>query len=284
MPTAVITDSTSYLPDGWALAHDVTVVPVQVIVDAHALDETDAEQASSVITALRAGAQVSTSRPSPVRFASAIDRAVENGSDQAVILTVSAALSGTHEAAVAAAREARIPVQVIDSRSIGMGLGFAVMAAVEAADGGADARTVAGRAAEQARLTEMLFYVDTLEYLRRGGRIATTSALVGQALQVKPILRIADGRVEPVDRVRTASRAIERLVELALESRAGRPSMFAVSDLDAGTRADDVMRRLRDAAPDAEILRCRIGGVVGAHTGPGVVAIAVSPVEAPFSI
>lgn len=279
MRTAVITDSTSYLPDGWAVEHDAVIVPVQVIVDAHALDETDADQAAKVVAALRAGAQVSTSRPSPLRFTDAIERCAENGFDQAVIVTVSAALSGTHESAVTASRDARIPVQVIDSRSIGMGLGFAVMAAVSAAGEGSDARTVAGRAAAQARATSMLFCVDSLEYLRRGGRIATTSALVGQALQVKPILGIADGRVEPVDRVRTASRAIERLVDLALEECADRPRAFAIADLDAHRRADDVVTRLRAADPDARIVRCRIGGVVGAHTGPGVVAIAVTPDE-----
>ncbi len=277
MRTAVITDSTSYLPDGWAAAHGVVVVPVQVIVDAHALDETDADQAAIVTAALRAQGQVTTSRPSPARFAAALETAQRGGSQQAVILTLSSALSGTYEAACAAASSSAIPVEVVDSRSIGMGLGFAVMAACCAAESGAGAQAVAERGAEQARLTHTFFYVDTLEYLRRGGRVGGANARVGQALQVKPILSIVDGRVEPLDRVRTESRAIDRLVELALEARDGQECMVAVADLDAPARAEAVEARWRAADPAARVLRCAIGGVVGAHTGPGVIAVSVTP-------
>ena len=277
MRTGVITDSTSYLPAGWASAHDVGIVPVQVIVDAHARDETNAEQAAFVISALRSGAQVTTSRPSPARFAESIDHLREHGCDQVVILTLSSALSGTYEAACAAAERTEIPVEVVDSRSIGMGLGFAVMAAVCAADSGADAREVARSAAEQAHNTQMYFYVDTLEYLRRGGRIGNANAWVGTALQVKPILRIADGRVEPVDRVRTESKAIARLIELGLAARAGRSCIASISDLDAPTRVEAVINQWQSAAPDSPIVRSTIGGVVGAHTGPGVIAIAITP-------
>lgn len=277
MRTAVITDSTSYLPDGWALTHDVVVVPVQVIVDAHALDETDAEQAADVIAALRAGAQVSTSRPSPARFTAAVEQMSDRGYDEAVIITVSSALSGTYEAACSAATNAPIPVQVVDSRSIGMGLGFPVMAAAAAAQDQADSDVVAARVREQARATDIFFYVDTLEYLRRGGRVASASAFVGQALHVKPILRIVDGHVEPVDRVRTEGKAINRLVELALAGLTGPTHEVAISDLDAAGRADAVAEQVRALVPGISIVRTKIGGVVGAHTGPGIVAITTSP-------
>jgi len=275
--TGVITDSTAYLPAGWALAHDVCIVPVQVIVDAHARDETNADQAAFVISALRSGAQVTTSRPAPTRFTEAIEHVRDSGCEQAVILTLSSALSGTYEAACAAGAQSKIPVEVVDSRSIGMGLGFAVMAAVLAVASGADAHDAAARATEQALNTQIYFYVDTLEYLRRGGRIGNTNARVGTALQVKPILQIADGRVEPVDRVRTESKAIARLIELGLAAQAGRPCLVSISDLDAPERVEAVIDQWQVAAPDSPIIRSTIGGVVGAHTGPGVIAIAITP-------
>ena len=277
MRTGVIADSTAYLPAGWAHANEVSVVPVQVIVDAHARDETDAEQAAHVIAALRTGAQVTTSRPAPTRFTEAIEHVRERGCEQAVILTLSSALSGTYEAACAAAAQSKIRVEVVDSKSIGMGLGFAVMAAVLAARSGADAHEVAQRAREQAQNTQIYFYVDTLEYLRRGGRIGTANARVGTALQVKPILQIVDGRVEPVDRVRTESKAIARLIELGLAARAGRSCLVSISDLDAPARVEAVISQWQMAAPDSPIIRSTIGGVVGAHTGPGVIAIAITP-------
>jgi len=275
--TGVITDSTSYLPAGWANANEVYVVPVQVIVDAHARDETDAEQAASVISALRSGAQVTTSRPAPARFSIGIEYLRERGCDQVVIITLSSALSGTYEAACAAAAQSSIPAEVVDSRSIGMGLGFAVMAAAMAAASGANAHDAAARAMEQAQNTQIYFYVDTLEYLRRGGRIGNTNARLGTALQVKPILQIADGRVEPVDRVRTESKAIARLIELGLAAQAGRSCLVSISDLDAPGRVEAVIDQWRVAAPDSPIIRSTIGGVVGAHTGPGVIAIAITP-------
>lgn len=123
----------------------------------------------------------------------------------------------------------------------------------------------------------MFFYVDTLEYLRRGGRIGATNARLGTALQVKPILQIVDGLVEPVDRVRTESKAIARLIELGLDARAGRSCLVSISDLDAPARVEAVISQWQVAAPDSPIIRSTIGGVVGAHTGPGVIAIAITP-------
>lgn len=189
---------------------------------------------------------------------------------------MSAALSGTYDSARLAAREASVPVTVVDSHSIVMGLGFAAMTAAEAVYSGADA----ARAAEAARLSaaesSVLFYVDTLEFLRRGGRIGKASAWLGGALRVKPLLHVDDGVVAPLEKARTANRALGRLTELAVEAAADRPVRLAVQHLDAQERAEGMAARLRNKL-HAEVVVCEVTAVMGVHVGPGVVAVSVAP-------
>ncbi len=138
---------------------------------------------------------------------------------------LSSELSGTHEAAVLAAAEVRgdgIDVRVVDSRQLAMGLGFPVLAAARAARDGADAEEVEAAVQRTATSTDVLFYVDTLEHLRRGGRIGAAAALLGTALAVKPLLHVVDGRIAPLEKVRTASKALARLEELAVQRRGRR--------------------------------------------------------------
>jgi len=123
----------------------------------------------------------------------------------------------------------------------------------------------------------VMFYVDTLEYLRKGGRIGGASALVGHALQVKPILQIADGRVAPLEKVRTADKAISRMVELAVTAAIASHVEIAVQDVDAPDRADVLMSQLRERLPGVSIVRSQLGAAVGAHLGPGSVAVVIAP-------
>ena len=276
-PVAVITDSTSYLPRGWAAARGIQVVPVQVIVSGQPYDETEVDQAARVVQALRDWEMVTTSRPSPERFRAALQAAQDAGHDAAVIATLSSAMSATYESAVLAAKEASIPVEVVDSRTVAMGLGFAVLAGADAAAQGQSAEQVAALIADRAQAARVFFYVDTLEYLRRGGRVSAARAAVGQALQVKPLLQVADGKVLPLDRVRTPSRALARLEELAVEAAQARTAQIAVQHLAAPERAADLAVRLAARLPAAEIVQCPVGGVVGAHVGPGMVAAIVVP-------
>ncbi len=136
---------------------------------------------------------------------------------------LSGELSGTLESAQLAAPRSPVPVTVVDSRQVGMGTGFAVLAAADALDDGADAAAAAQAARRRAAGTTSLFYVDTLEYLRRGGRIGAVGALVGSALAVKPLLTLQDGRVVPLERVRTANKALSRLEELAVQAAGSAP-------------------------------------------------------------
>lgn len=274
----VITDSTAYLPNALVRSLDITVVPVQVIVAGTPFDETEDAQAQRVSDALRAWQPVTTSRPSPERFAQALQYEADERAEGVVIATLSAAMSATYESALIAAKEATIPVRVVDSRTIAMALGFAVMSGARCAEEGGSIDDVAEVIGTVAANSHIYFYVDTMEYLRRGGRVSATRAAVGQALQVKPILTVRDGSVVMHEKVRTAGKALGRLQALALQAAEDIGAVrFAVQHLGAAERASHLALALRDAHPDAEIIECPVGGVVGAHVGPGMVAVVVSP-------
>jgi DegV family protein with EDD domain len=158
-----------------------------------------------------------------------------------------------------------------------MGLGFAVLSGAHAAREGTPADRVVEIIEQRAHASSVLFYVDTLEYLRRGGRISAARAAVGHALQVKPLLRVVDGHVTPLENVRTAGRALARLEELAVEAADGLDVDIAVQHLSSPDRAAALASRLSERLPETTVVECPVGGVVGAHVGPGMVAIVVSP-------
>ena len=144
-----------------------------------------------------------------------------------------------------------------------------------------DAKTVAAIASVRARAATVIFFVDSLEYLRRGGRIGAASALLGSALAIKPLLALSDGHINPIEKVRTSARALTRLEELALRAlgAAGESGVdIAVHHLDSQTRAGDLVDRLRKRVPPSTtVILVELGAVVGAHVGPGTIAVAVSP-------
>jgi len=278
MPVAVVTDSTAYLPADLPEGSGIELVPVQVVIGGRPYDETaDEASPARVAEALRAWQPVTTSRPSPERFRHAFHDAAQHGAEAIVCATLSSRMSATYESAELAAKEVDIPVHLVDSRTVGMGLGFAVLAGARRASEGASAEEVAALVERRARASTSLFYVDTLEYLRRGGRIGAARAAVGQALQVKPILQILDGEVVPLERVRTTSKAMARLTELSLAATLGRSVEIAVQHLDAAQRAHELADMLRGYLTSTRIIVCPLGAVVGAHTGPGIVAVVVSP-------
>jgi len=274
---ALVTDSTAYLPADLVASRHVIVVPVQVVVGGQPFDEGTEITPAEVAAALRTWSVVTTSRPSPERFAKAYVEAAENGATAVVSAHLSGDMSGTYDSAVLAAREASIPVVVVDTRRVAMAMGFAVLEGARAAEAGADVETVARVVRDRAAASSALFYVDTLDYLRRGGRIGAATALVGQALAVKPILELVDGTVTPLEKVRTTSKALARLEELVLERAAGRPCDVAVHHLDSAARAEALAGHLVSRMADSRVLVSEVGAVVGAHVGPGMVAVAVSP-------
>ena len=275
---AVVTDSTAYLPAELVVEHGIDVVPLQVVIGGQSHDEGGETSSRSVTEALRSWKPVTTSRPGPAAFAAAFERAAASGATGVVSVHLSSQMSGTVESAQLAAKEAPLRVEVVDSRSLGMGLGFAVLAAARAAAAGGSVDDVAQVARDRAEASSSVFYVDTLEYLRRGGRIGPAAALLGSAFAVKPLLHLVDGHIEPLEKVRTSARAIARLEELAVERAGPGPVDAAVHHLANPDRAAALAVRLRDRLPGlGDLLVSEVGAVVGAHVGPGMLAVVVAP-------
>ncbi|GGS81999.1 DegV domain-containing protein [Streptomyces tanashiensis] len=275
---AIVTDSTAYLPRQTRERHAITTVPLTVVIGDRALEEGNEISAKALAEALQKRRSVTTSRPSPEVFAEAYRQAAEAGAQGVVSLHLSAEVSGTYDAAVLAAKDAPLPVRVVDTRMVGMALGFCALAAAEVAEAGGSLDEAVAAAEKRASETSAYFYVDTLDYLRRGGRIGAAQALLGSALAVKPLLELDGGRIELREKVRTASKAIARLEEIAVE-RAGSGSVdIAVHHLSAPERAAALADRLRERVPGIEELQVsEVGAVIGAHTGPGLLAVVVSP-------
>jgi fatty acid kinase fatty acid binding subunit len=279
---ALVTDSTALLPPETAAARDITVVPLQVVVGSKAYDEGAGAEATpeTIAEALKAWSPVSTSRPAPAAFLEAYEEAARRGAEAVLSIHLSSELSGTFESARLAAREASVPVRAVDTRQLGMGVGFAVLTAADVLDDGGSAEKAAGAALARADGTTALFYVDTLEYLRRGGRIGAGAALLGSALAIKPLLQIVGGRVDTVEKVRTSGRALSRLEELAVAAAGDRRVDVAVAHLASRDRAETLASRLRSRLAaqlgDHEVWVGQVGAVIGAHVGPGMVAVVVS--------
>jgi DegV family protein with EDD domain len=277
---AVVTDSSAYLPARLLEQYAVEVVPLYVVMAGHSGREGDDIGPADVARALGVrGQRVSTSRPTPGDFVAAYRRRLDSGADRIVSVHLSAELSGTVDAArLAAAQVGEHIVTVVDSRSAAMGNGFAVLAAARSAARGEDMATVAAAARDTAAATRTLFVVDTLEYLRRGGRIGHAASMIGTALSVKPVLHVADGRVVPLEKVRTTARALVRLVQRGVEAAAGRPVMVAVHHLAAPERAERLAADLEERLPNLrELYVSELGAAIGAHVGPGAVGLVVAP-------
>lgn len=276
---AIVTDSTASLPDEVAESRGVVVVPLQVVMGAASFDEGHRATQQAVAEALRAFHPVSTSRPAPDAFVAAYDAAAAGGATAVVSVHLSAEVSGTYDSAVLAAEQVDVRVIVVDSRQVGLATGFAALSAAAVATRGGTADEAAQAARARAAASSSYFYVDTLEHLRRGGRIGAAAALVGAALAVKPLLTVADGRVEPLEKVRTASRALARIEELACEAAGAAAVDVAVQHLGAEDRARALASRLRARLPSAaEVWLREVSAVIGAHVGPGTVAVTVAPI------
>lgn len=280
---ALVTDSTASLPPELARRRGITVVPLRVVIGSASLDEGVDEGATpdSVADALRGAEQVTTSRPTPEAFRDAYARAAGDGAEEILSVHLSGEMSGTVESARLAARDAPVPVTVVDTRQLGMATGFAVLTAADLLDSGGTVAEAAGAARSRAEATTSLFYVDTLEHLRRGGRIGAAAALLGSALAVKPLLALEDGRIGRVEKVRTTARALGRLEELAVAAADSEQVDVAVAHLAhperASLLAEHLARRLHGNLGGRDVVVGEVGAVLGAHVGPGMVAVVVAP-------
>ena len=280
----VVTDSTCGLPDGLAEQLGITTVPLPVHIGGRTGLEGLDVLPSDVARAMDARDKVSTSPPTAAAFSSAFTAASGLGRVAQPYDIVAVTLSGQLSDTYANAREAAQMLEqtgirciVVDGRSTAMGLGFSVLTAARAAAEGYQAQAVARAADDAVRRTDTMLYVDTLEHLRRGGRIGGAQALIGTALSIKPLLHVYEGHIEPLDKQRGAAKALARLEDIAVERSGSGAVQFAVQHLAAPERAEELASRLQRRLGRRVLGSAvsELGAVVGAHVGPGVVGVAI---------
>jgi DegV family protein with EDD domain len=281
--TAVVTDSAAALPADWvaAFAGDgrLAVIPMPVMVGAEIYGEGEDDITETIALALASGTSVKTSRPSPGQFEQAFLAAERRGYEAVVSIHISGALSGTADSARLAAGRVGIPVEILDSETVGMAQGMAVQAAVVGAADGGDAAAVRALAEEQLARTKVYFYVPSLEQLRRGGRIGAAASLLGTMLAIKPILAVDGGKIVPLEKVRSAAKAVARLEEIAAADAASRPdgqARLAVHHFGNPAEAEGLAARLAAALPHCPPAQISsLPAVLAAHAGLGVLAVIV---------
>ncbi|NKQ54791.1 DegV family protein [Amycolatopsis sp. K13G38] len=274
---AVVTDSTASLPDQLVRQWGIQVIQLQLQLDDRLDDENRFDRAE-LVSALRQGRSVVTAPPDPGAFFWAYQDAVSAGAHAIVSLHISERMSATVHAARQAAEGVRIPVYALDSSTTGMSLGFSVLSAARAAGAGANVDRVIEAAERRFTSSSELIYVDTLEYLRRGGRIGAAQAMLGTALSIKPLLTVKHGEVAPLARVPGSRRALNKLADLAAKRAGNHPSEVAISCFRPSDRELMLAHHLRERVANLrELLVVEASTVIGAHVGPGALSITVSP-------
>lgn len=279
MRVGIVTDSTASLAPADAQREGIIVVPLQVCIDDDTFTEGVDLSAAAIADALTAGRQVTTSRPSPRAFEQAYAELVEHGVEQIASIHLSAEVSGTAESARQAAASCAVPVRVVDTRTVGIATGLAAGRAAAAARDGADASKAAQAATASAAASTVLLYVDSLEYLKRGGRVGLTSAWIGSVLAVKPLLTLDDGHVVAMEKIRTTSKALSRVDELIVERARACPDGFqiGIQHLANHDRSQQLADSLASQLNLAAVPVDEVGAVIGAHVGPGTIAVTLCP-------
>jgi DegV family protein with EDD domain len=272
----VVTDSTAYIPPALILKHEIRVVPLSLVwgneVFRDGVDITPPEFYARLKTDK---VMPSTSQPSPDEFKKLFAPIVEAGNSVLAIL-LSSALSGTVDSAVQA--KAALPgakIEIVDTLTTAMALGFITLAASRAIQGGADLDEAAQVARRTTESSKVIFVVDTLEFMRRGGRIGGAAAFLGTALNMKPLLTLHEGKVEAIDKVRTKGKAVDRMLDL-IEKEIGsaRPLRIATLQAAADEEARALLERANHRFHPEESIFSEVSPVIGTHVGPGTIGLA----------
>lgn len=276
-PIALITDSTCDIPLPLREQYPFAVVPLTIIWDGQAyLDGVEMTPEAFYRRLEQDPAHPTTSQPSPQAFLAAVQAAQQAGAGEAVIITMSSAMSGTYESARQAAAQANIPVHVYDSKTNSMGLGWQVLAAARARDTGGDVADILAAASRVSKRVQLYITLDTLDYVARGGRIGNASRMVGAMLNIKPVIYVdpQTGLVEPSGMAMTRHKAVDMLYHKFFSLMDGQGSTHvAVLHGDAAEEAATLYERVaREQAP-AEMLTNITGPVLGINTGPQALAL-----------
>jgi DegV family protein with EDD domain len=280
---AVVTDSTSYLPSDLIERHAITIVPLYVVFGGDRIvPEVEIGDYEAFFEELRAAERLpTTSQPSVGDFTAAYEPLLADGRE-IISVHISGGLSGTPEAARQAKnaleRDGRggERIQVVDSTTAAGGLGFMVLAAAKAAAEGKSAIETAEWVAEARAEFKLWFAIDTLEFLRRGGRIGAASAWIGSTLKVKPILTV-ENEMAPVERVRTSGRAFERLLEYARQRHDSGADAWSAQHIHAPDQCRALIERGREVFGCEPSIVSELGPVLATHTGPGLLGIGGLP-------
>ena len=282
-PVAVVTDSTSYLPPELIDRHRIEVVPLYVVFGGdRTVPEIEITDYPAFFEELRTAEKLpTTSQPSVGDFRSTFEPLLADGGE-VVSVHISGGLSGTPEAArqakEALTRDGRggERIEVVDSTTAAGGLGFMVLAAAKAAADGGSAKEVADHVAEARKQLKLWFAIDTLEFLKRGGRIGAASAWIGSTLRVKPILTV-ENEMTPVERVRTSTRMFERLVEYARSCADSGENAWSAQHINAPDQCAALVERCQEIYGTPPTIVSEIGPVLSAHTGPGLLGTGAVP-------
>ena len=276
MGVRIVTDSTADIPAEVADALGIAVVPLTVFFGEEAfLDGVDLDNAGFYRKLESSKDLPRTSQPAPATFQAAYTRLVDEGADAILSVHLSSKLSGTYQSACTARDSLpesvrHIPIEVIDSKSISVGMSRAIMLAAEEARRGLGLEEIKAHALDQLARTHILAVLDTLEYVKRGGRIGGARAMLGNMLSVKPLIALKDGEVVPVEQPRTRSKAYARVAQLLAEK--GKVEYVSIAEA-----SEDVGQQLAEAIKSiysGDIPIYRLGASLGTHTGPGTAAIA----------
>jgi DegV family protein with EDD domain len=280
--TAVVADTTSYLPPELIEQHDVHLVSLYVGIEGEQDREADIDDLHGFYERLRSSDQaVTTSQPSVGDFIAVYEPLLAEG-HEIVSIHLSSGISGTYESAMQARERLTAEgrggerIVVCDSRTGAGGMGLMILAAANAAEGGADAAEANERAAAARKELKIWFAVDTLDYLRRGGRIGAARAWIGTTLKIKPILTLED-EITPIERVRTRRRAFERMVDYGRQRHEAGADGWVVQHVQDPETAERLVEACRPIFGSDPVFTSEVGPVIGAHVGPGLLGIGGIP-------
>lgn len=277
---AIVTDSTSYLPKEFIQKHNISITPLVLIWgDEMFQDGVDIQPAEFYSRLKTAKVMPTTSQATPATMHSVFQGLVDQGFD-VLGMFISSKLSGTMQSAIQAKEmmgTASEKVTLVDSQSTSIALGFQVLAAARAKEAGASFQECVALAEKAHEKTGIYFAVDTLEFLHRGGRIGGAQRFIGSALNLKPILAVKEGKVEGVERIRTKSKAHDRILELVADQVKGKSNVrIAALHANASEDAKSLLDRAANEIKPVETILSELSPVVGTHTGPGTIGLAFS--------
>ncbi len=274
MAVRVVTDSSCDLPADVVAEHGIEVVPLTIrFGDEEFVDRVDLTPGQFWAKCASSSTLPETAAPSPGAFEQVFRRAAEAGADGVVCINLASKLSATSQSAQAAAHavEGDVVVRVVDSTSVTLGLGMIVVESARRAAAGATLDEIVALAEDMARRTKVYGSLDTLEYLKKGGRIGAAQALLGSILSIKPVIEVVDGKVEPGPKQRTRSRSLQWLAEQVGKHQG--IQNLAILHGDAPD-VDTLLGLLSPHYPRDQIVIGQLGAVVGAHTGPRTIGVA----------